>query len=228
MPVDAAMIFAAGFGTRMRDLTRDRPKPMLEVGGLPLIDHALRQVTDAGIGRVVVNTHYKAEVIAKHLAGRPGITVLHEDPILETGGGLKAALPTLGDGPVVTMNPDALFIGPNPVRAVLDRRDVTAGATLLLVPRARTLEHAGPGDFDVAGGVPVRRSGDVAEFVYSGVQVVDPSDLSSIKDRCFSLNVLWDRLFAEGAVRACVYDGDWIDVGTPEGLAQANRAVADV
>ena len=98
---DALMLFAAGFGTRMGALTRDRPKPLIEVGGRALLDHALDVASGAGIGRIAVNTHYKAEQIQAHLAGRD-IALAHEpDEILDTGGGLRAALPLLGDGPVL-------------------------------------------------------------------------------------------------------------------------------
>ncbi|MDE3080656.1 MAG: NTP transferase domain-containing protein, partial [Paracoccaceae bacterium] len=84
---DALMLFAAGFGTRMGALTATRPKPLVEVAGRPLIDHALDLASGASVGRIVVNTHYLPDQIAAHLAGR-GILLSHEPQILETGGGL--------------------------------------------------------------------------------------------------------------------------------------------
>lgn len=218
------MIFAAGFGTRMGALTRDLPKPMLTVNGRPLIDHAIDHVTGAGIRRIAVNTHYLADVIEDHLADTP-VTILRETPnILETGGGLKAALPALGPAPVVTFNPDALFVGPNPVQALLSAWRDDMGALLLLVPRDRARCHAGQGDFDrLSDGRLQRRTGSVADYIYVGVQILDPKGLSSIPQDSFSLNLLWDQMLADQTVHGVVYDGDWVDVGTPAGLATARQ-----
>lgn len=222
------MIFAAGFGTRMKDLTRDRPKPMLTVAGRPLINHAITHVQDAGIDRIVVNTHYKAEVIEAHLADKP-VKVLRESPeILETGGGLKSALPELGDGPVLTFNPDALFVGPNPVEVLLSAWRPEMQALLLLVPKLRARCHAGHGDFDMdPDGLLARRRGDAADFVYVGVQVIDPNELYEFDETAFSLNLLWDRMLDGDGIHGVVYDGDWVDVGTPEGLAEARELAGD-
>ena len=102
------MIFAAGFGTRMKHLTQDRPKPLVSVDGRPLIDHALDLAKDAECGPVAVNLHYLADQLELHLTGS-GVTTTTEAPeILDTGGGLRNALPVLGDGPVMTLNPDAI------------------------------------------------------------------------------------------------------------------------
>ncbi|HKL64600.1 MAG TPA: NTP transferase domain-containing protein, partial [Roseovarius sp.] len=109
------MIFAAGFGTRMGALTQDRPKPLIKVAGRALIDHALDLVAGHAPSRIVVNLHYRADQLVAHLDGR-GVRLSHETPdILDTGGGLRAALPLLGDGPVLTMNSDAVWQGPNPL-----------------------------------------------------------------------------------------------------------------
>ena len=109
------MVFAAGFGTRMGALTEARPKPLIPVAGRPLIDHALAVAKDAGVRHTVVNTHYRAAQIAEHLAGK-GVAISHEaGQILETGGGLKAALPLLGDGPVAILNSDGIWTGANPL-----------------------------------------------------------------------------------------------------------------
>lgn len=128
----SVMIFAAGFGTRMGDLTKDRPKPLINVAGKALIDHALDRVTAYGAGTVVVNLHYKPELMRAHLADR-GILFSEEQPeILETGGGLKAALPLLGDRPVFTMNSDAVWSGANPLRQLSQVWDPERMDALLL------------------------------------------------------------------------------------------------
>ena len=118
MTPKAAMIFAAGFGTRMGALTRTIPKPMVPLGGRPMIAHAIDLLRDAGIEKIIANTHYLPDQIEPYLKDQ-GVKVLRETPdILDTGGGLRAALPLLGADPVVTINPDALWLGPNPIRLV--------------------------------------------------------------------------------------------------------------
>lgn len=216
---DALMLFAAGFGTRMGALTLDRPKPLIEVGGRALLDHALDVASEAGIGRIAVNTHYKAEQIQAHLAGRD-IALAHEpDEILDTGGGLRAALPLLGDGPVYTMNTDAVWRGPNPLSLLTGAWDDSRmDALLLCLPPDQAIGHTGQGDFllDAEGRVS-RGPG----LVYSGAQIIRTESLADIPDRAFSLNVVWDRMMAEGRVFGTVYPGTWCDVGHPGGIALA-------
>jgi MurNAc alpha-1-phosphate uridylyltransferase len=213
------MVFAAGFGTRMGPLTRDRPKPMVEVAGRALIDHTLDLVAAHAPPRTVVNLHYRAEQLAAHLAGRD-VLLSHETPdILDTGGGLRAALPLLGEGPVLTMNSDAIWRGPNPLshlEALWD--DARMGALLLCLPPGRVRGHAGSGDFlrDAEGRL-ARGPG----LVYTGVQIIDPACLAAITEPVFSLNRAWDALGAQGRLFGAVYPGEICDVGRPEGIALA-------
>ena len=215
------MIFAAGFGTRMGALTQDRPKPLIEVAGRTLIDHALNLVSQYAPPRIVVNLHYRADQLAAHLDGRD-VLLSHETPdILDTGGGLRAARPLLGDGPVLTMNSDAVWRGPNPLTHLAPLWDgARMGALLLCLPPERALGHTGPGDFTLA---PDGRLSRGPGLVYSGVQVIDPACLADIPDRVFSLNHAWDRLAAEGRLFGAIYPGQWCDVGRPEGIALAEE-----
>ena len=217
---DALMLFAAGFGTRMGALTADRPKPLIPVAGRALIDHALDLAQGAGVARIVANTHYRAEQMAAHLAGR-GILLSHEDEILETGGGLRKALPLLGQGPVFTLNTDAVWTGPNPVAQLRAAWDGAAmGALLALVPPERASGHGGKGDFSLSPDGRIRRGGD---YVYTGAQIVDPDGLEAIEGAAFSLNRHWDRLIGAGRAFGMVHAGGWCDVGRPESIALAER-----
>lgn len=219
-----AMIFAAGFGTRMGALTRETPKPMLPLAGRPMIDHAVDLVREAGISRIVANTHHLHDRIAPHLADL-GVTVSREAPdILETGGGLRAALPLLDPGPVVTLNPDAAWTGPNPVRALLDAWRPGMQALLMLVPLDRARTTRVDGDFSLEQG-EVRRKGP---FLYSGAQILSTDRLGEIPGPAFSLNAYWDLLAASGPVHGLVHAGDWCDIGHPAGLDEAERMLADV
>ncbi|MHC0052016.1 nucleotidyltransferase family protein [Actibacterium sp. D379-3] len=216
----ALMLFAAGLGTRMGTLTAARPKPLITVAGKPLIDHALDQVAGAGITRTVVNTHYHADQIAAHLTGRPGITLSHETPdLLDTGGGLRQALPHLGQGPVFTMNTDAVWTGANPLSQLAaawddDRMD----ALLLLVPRDRAVGHTGPGDFLIEDRNHLTRG---PGHVYTGAQIIRTEGLRTIPDTVFSLNLLWDAMLVDERIFGIVHRGGWCDVGRPESIKLA-------
>ena len=233
MRLDTAMVMAAGFGTRMGALTADRPKPLLPVAGRALIDHALDLAAAAGVRRAVVNLHYRGEQVRAHLAGRtaPAIAFSEERPdILDTGGGLVHALPLLGDRPFAVLNSDAVFAGPNPLRALAAAWDpVRMDALMLLVPAAQARAYTRPGDFFLPAerAAPARR-GDAASapFVFTGAQIVAPGALAGAPAGAFSLNVVWDRLLAEGRLAAVSWPGTWVDVGTPEGLAEAGRTLA--
>ena len=215
---DALMLFAAGFGTRMGALTQDRPKPLIEVAGRALLDHALDIAAGAGVPRIVVNAHYKAEQIATHLAGR-GVAVSHEAPdILDTGGGLRAALPLLAASPVFTMNTDAVWRGPNPLTLLAEAWSDDMDALLLCLPPAQAIGHIGKGDFVLdASGRAERGQG----LVYTGAQIIRTEALKDMPEGAFSLNVFWDRLLKKGRLYGTTYPGKWCDVGHPGGITLA-------
>jgi MurNAc alpha-1-phosphate uridylyltransferase len=219
------MVFAAGFGTRMGALTKDRPKPLIPVAGRPLIDHALDLGTEAGAAPVVVNAHYLGEQIGRHLAGRPDVRLSWErEVILDTGGGLRAALPLLGAGEtVMTLNSDAVWDGPNPLILLQDHWDPQVmDALLLLAPLERCLGRQGGGDFALGPfGTLSRAKGDPQAQVYLGAQIIKTEGLAEISEQVFSLNRLWDMAILKGRAKSVIYPGRWCDVGHPGGIAEA-------
>ncbi|MEY8828328.1 nucleotidyltransferase family protein [Sedimentitalea sp. XS_ASV28] len=222
---DAVMLFAAGFGTRMAPLTDNCPKPLIPVAGKPLVDHALALVRDINPARVVANTHYLADQMERHLHPL-GVTISHEHPeILDTGGGLRAALPLLGDRPVFTMNTDAIWAGPNPLALLQqawdpDRMD----ALLVCVPIAQTVGREGEGDFDVDDAGRISRG---KAFVYGGAQIIKTGGLHDIPERAFSLNLLWDDMLSRDKLFALRYPGRWCDVGRPSGITLAENMLRE-
>jgi MurNAc alpha-1-phosphate uridylyltransferase len=216
------MLFAAGFGTRMGAMTAARPKPLIPVAGKPLIDHALTLADEAGITHIVANTHYLPDQIANHLAPR-GIALSHETPaILETGGGLKAALPLLGGNPVLTLNTDAVWTGANPLSQLIAAWDgARMDGLLLLLPAADAKGHTGIGDFLIDADGRLTRAKGAAGAVYLGAQIVRTDGLSDITTEVFSLNLLWDRMITAGRLFGLIHAGGWCDVGRPEGITQA-------
>ncbi|MEI4485427.1 nucleotidyltransferase family protein [Frigidibacter sp. MR17.14] len=214
-PPSALMLYAAGFGTRMGALTKDRPKPMIKVAGRPLIDHALALAEGLGL-RVVANTHYLPAQIADHLAGRA--QVVFEPEILETGGGLKAARAHLSE-PCFTLNTDAVWTGANPLRTLLAEWDpARMDALLLLVPKARAVGHAGAGDFLIGDdGALTRGPGPV----YTGAQILSLDLLDEVSEAKFSNNILWNLAAARGRLHGVLHPGGWCDVGRPESIPLA-------
>lgn len=224
---DALMLFAAGFGTRMGALTADRPKPLIPVAGRALIDHALDLVRDAGISRVVVNVHYKGDQIIRHLAGQDIAIADESDCILDTGGGLRAALPLLGPDPVLTLNPDAIWTGTNPLTQLCKAWDPERmDALLMMLPVAAAAPPSGRSDFVMDDKGRIARAGAATGVVYLGAQIIRTEALAQIPEQVFSLNRLWDGMIARGRAFGLVHQGGWCDVGHPGGIVQAETMLA--
>lgn len=223
------MLFAAGLGTRMGALTADRPKPLIPVAGRALIDHALAIADQAGAAPRVVNLHYLGDQIARHLEGRDVALAWERETILETGGGLRAALSLLGPGPVLTLNTDAVWTGQNPLIQLANAwDDATMDALLLLLPTGQARGHVGTGDFLLDGQGRLTRANGAAGAVYLGAQILRTDGLPAIPDKVFSLNRIWDRMIAAGRAYGVIHQGGWCDVGRPEGIAEAEAMLADV
>jgi MurNAc alpha-1-phosphate uridylyltransferase len=220
---DAVILFAAGFGTRMGEMTRNRPKPLISVAGLTLLQHALLQVDQAGISRIVVNTHYHAEQIVDALRDRTDVTISAEtDTILDTGGGLKKAMPLLGGGAVCTLNTDAVWTGPNIFATLHAAWDpASMDALLLVVPTGRANGHSG-GDFDVDDRGRLIRG---ASHVYTGAQIINSDLVADHPGSVFSLNAIWNSVATAGRLYGVVHSGGWCDVGRPESIPVAEATL---
>jgi N-acetyl-alpha-D-muramate 1-phosphate uridylyltransferase len=228
-----AMVLAAGLGVRMKPLTDTRPKPLIEVGGKALIDHVLDRLADCGVERAIVNMHYLADRLERHLAGRraPAITLSDErGKLLETGGGVVKALPLLGDEPFFNVNSDTIWIDgvkPN-LRRLAEAFDAaTMDALLLLAPTAGSVGYAGRGDYAMAPDGRLTRRGerDVVPFVYSGAAIFAPSLFVAAPQGAFSLTRLFDRAEAQGRLYGLRLEGVWMHVGTPAAIAAAEEAL---
>jgi N-acetyl-alpha-D-muramate 1-phosphate uridylyltransferase len=224
-PPRSAMVLAAGLGTRLRPVTDTIPKPLVEINGRSLIDHALDRLTSAGVGRVVVNVHYKAGMMAAHLARRdhPQIELSEEAELLDTGGGVARALPSLGEAFFV-VNGDVFWLdGKESVLLRLAAAfDPAAMDGVLLLQRTVTaVGYEGSGDYflDALGKPRRRREREVAPYLFAGIQLLHRRLFEAAPGRVFSLVRLFDRAEPAGRLSAIVHDGEWYHVGTPEGLA---------
>ena len=221
---DTLMLFAAGRGTRMAPLTDATPKPLIPVAGRTLLDRALDLARDGGARRIVVNVHHLGGQIVDHLAGSDVAVSDESGALLETGGGLRKALPLLGQGPVLTMNPDVVWTGPNPVAALRAAWDDRMDALLMLVPVDRAQGRIGGGDFARDAKGRIARGGP---FVYTGCQIIRTEGLAGIDAEMFSLNLLWDRMIAQGRAYGLIHPGGWCDVGRPDCIPLAEAMLRE-
>jgi MurNAc alpha-1-phosphate uridylyltransferase len=233
MTPQVAMVLAAGLGKRMRPLTETLPKPLVPVAGRTLIDRVLDRFEAAGVPRVVVNLHHFHAALEAHLARRatPRIDLSPEPDLLETGGGVRRALPLLGSGPFYVSNADVLwFDGNRPALERLARAwdDTKMDVLLLLHPTISAFGYEGAGDYfcDTLGRLRYRRGHEIPPYIFAGLQVLHPRLFKDTPEGPFSLKRLYDRAEAEGRLWGLVHDGLWFHVGTPEGLAEVEARLA--
>jgi len=221
------MVLAAGLGLRLRPVTDKLPKPLVEIGGMTMLDRSLAALERAGVETCVVNTHYLADLVVRHVAGRerPAIVLSPESELLDTGGGTFKALPELGKEPFWIVNSDTFWLdGGTPA---LDRMAAQwdcgrMDALLLLHPvvAAIAYEGDGRGDYFLGSDGRCRRrtTAEVAPFLFAGVSLCSPRLFEGAPGGAFSLRLLWDRAQERERLHGIRHDGEWFHVGTPQAL----------
>ena len=237
--VTAAMIMGAGMGMRMRPLTDDRPKPLVTVGGKTLIDHSIDRLVAAGVTRIIVNLHYRGEMLRAHLARRQNTEKNAEiifsdetDKLLDTGGGVVKALPLLGHAPFFILNSDSIWV--ESATAALptmieEWNESRMDGLLLLADMHTAMGYEGAGDFVLMADGRIGRARDhagVPACAYPGVQIAHPRLFAGAPQGAFSTNIMWDRAIAQRRLSGTVMDGRWIHVGTPEARDEAEATLA--
>jgi MurNAc alpha-1-phosphate uridylyltransferase len=216
------MVLAAGRGERMRPLTDRKPKPLLDVGGKPLIEWHLEALAAAGIANVVINVSWLGEAICEALGdgSRWGLRIIYSQehhPALETGGGIFKALPLLGEKPFLVINGDIwMDLDLTQIRPVGD-----CLAHLVMVPDP---EHNPDGDFYLAGHRLANSPGG-ERLTYSGVGIYHPGLFAACRPGRFPLAPLLTGAIAKGQVTGQKFDGQWLDIGTIERLESLRRAL---
>jgi MurNAc alpha-1-phosphate uridylyltransferase len=228
-----AIVLAAGFGERMRPLTLSTPKPLLPLASKALLDHVLDRLAASGVRTAVVNVHYLPDQLEAHLAKRrtrPPETLVSDERgvLLDTGGGTKKALHLLGPGPFFIHNADSVWserATPALSRMLEAWNPAVMDCLLLLATAANSIGYAARGDFAMdRDGRLTRRGANEVPFAFAGVSLCDERLFKDAPDGCFSLNLLWDRALAKGRLYGMELDGNWMHVGTPEAVAQAETA----
>ncbi len=229
-----AMIMAAGKGTRMMPLTKDRPKPLVRVAHTTLLDHVLVHLRNAGIGRIVVNVHYFADQVESHLAEHAAdfhVTVSDErDLLLDTGGGLVRAKSLIAGDPFFCVNADNWWTdgAENALRRLAQAwDDATMDVLMLVVPTERAGNTQGTGDFDLDDQGRLSREGEKRSrpYVWTGIQMIAKRLIVDPPEDVFSTNVFWNRAIEAGRCYGLVHEGQWFDVGYPEAIHMTEEAL---
>jgi len=234
--IDTAMILCAGLGTRMRPLTDDCPKPLIPFLGRAMVDHILDRLKGAGFRRVVINVHYLADRMERHVRARDDLEIIVSDEragLLDTGGGIAHALAHLGERPFLVHNADSIWFEPGGenIRGTLDAMraswdNATLDTLLLTVPWSRASGFHGAGDFFPGGegyGLDRRGERESAPLIFAGVSLVHPRLFAGAPSGAFSLNRLWDAALATGRLGGIALEGRWFHIGDPQALASAER-----
>jgi N-acetyl-alpha-D-muramate 1-phosphate uridylyltransferase len=230
-----AIVLAAGLGTRMRPYSDNVPKPLVQVSGKALIDYALDRLADAGVEQAVVNVHYMADALERHLAKRtrPRIIISDErNKLMGTGGGVVKALAHLGDAPFFYMNSDTLWIDgvkPNLPRLAEAFDPEEMDALLLLAPTTTSIGYDERGDFAMSADGRLRRrpEREVVPFAYASAALLSPALFTDAPKGVFPLTVLFDRAAEQGRLHGLRIDGIWMHVGTPDAVGEAEAAMMD-
>ncbi len=226
--INEALIYAAGLGTRMLDLTTHTPKPLLAFGRKRLIDHSTDLFDPSKFKKLHVNAAYLSEQIVGYYASSERV-IVHEEPQgpYETGGTLKKLAARLPSA-IFTMNSDVVFASSAGVGQLVQAWGEKFDALLLCVPLEKTKFHSGAGDFFIEDGVPLPRGNqERAPFVFTGLQIIRPKCALEFEEEKFSTRLIWDSARRNGRLGAIVFDDEWIDIGTKEALLNARRAYGD-
>lgn len=223
------MVLAAGYGTRLKPLTDTMPKPLVPVAGKPMIEYALDRLRAYGIEEVVMNVSHLKEQLKAYVSACPGlrITLSEETEPLETGGGLKKALPLLGPEPFFTINSDIIWLdGPDSALARLSRHWDESKMDLLLLTqsRARAVGYdKGEDHLFIHRGNTVGWNEQEAPYIIASVGIIHPRVFVDTPRDKFSVKVLWQRALREGRLACLPHQGAWFQTGTIADIKQAEE-----
>ena len=229
--IRVAMVLAAGYGERLRPLTLERPKPLLPVGGTPIIHTILRQLKQHGFEKVVINTHHLGHMIRESVGDGSGfglkVYYSEEEKILGAGGGIKAAQKLLGDDTVLVINGD--IIADAPLGDIWEHHLKKGGAATLVVKDDPSIPGWGDIKIDDEGRVRQilgrpKHDAPLKPRLFIGIQVIEPVFFSFLKKgvKASSTNDVYPRMLESGlTINSYEYTGKFIDIGTPERYRQA-------
>lgn len=239
MTIRQAMVLAAGLGTRMRPITDTIPKPLVTIAGKPMIDYVLDLLVAAGVETVAINVHHHADQMVSHLSGRRDVTILISDErgaLMNSGGGLAKGLKLLSPGPTLVMNADLFWVGEKPnMPSNLERLmgsfdPLRMDMALLCADMDRVTGHNGKKDFNLSPDGLLTRylDSDPHPVVYAGAIAMDTALLDDAPSDAFNLNIYFDQAIAKNRLFGVSLSGQWITVGTPDAIEEAERTIASL
>lgn len=220
-----AMILAAGFGKRLGDITKNTPKPLVQIGNTNCLDISVNALKQAGFKRIIINTHYLAEQIAQYVKRYNDLEIVlsYEPVLLETAGGIRNVLAEFDNKPFVVINADMFWQDSNPsvIYRMVEEMQETDDFCLCVTPLEKAKGHPGKGDFVFEKGLLRKPTDDdslSSRYVYIGVQLVNPRVIMPLKVEPFGLPDLYRQAVENKALRGVIFEGTWVDVGNIEGL----------
>ena len=203
MKIKHGMILAAGLGKRMQPITLTTPKPLIKIGNKNLLERAIELLIDHGVEEIAINIHHLADQIKDFINKKKyKVKIIISDEqnsLLDTGGGVLQATRSFKE-PFVVINPDTLWNKSysNELRDLEDLYFKQKKPCLLLVNKNLSFDSSFKGDFNLHDGVISRDNSN--EFIFTGLQILDQSVFSSIKDKIFSMNKIWNYLIEENSL----------------------------
>lgn len=223
--IENGIILAAGLGKRMQPLTNDKPKPMVTVKGKPIIDYALEAYAEHGVRRVVVNTHYKADVLTGHIKNKDWpfeLMISHEPQLLDTGGGLKKAQSVLdSDAPYFVLSGDSILI--DGLRDLENAWKPDMDVLLSLQPLASMKLTPATGDYRIVNGKPLRTPDHSGNYMWNSARIVNPTVFKNTPDGPFSFLSILDDCESKGTLACVVHTGTWHHLTTPEDILNVEK-----
>lgn len=222
--IKQAMILAAGFGSRMKDLTFNIPKPMIQVDGISLIERTLAYLQQHGIEKIVINTYYKAEVLENfifslEITKKLEIIFSRESELLGTGGGIKNALHFFENKPFFILNSDSIFIDNNKNNSSFDQLEAKwnlfsdARMLLLLIDKEKSFGYWDKGDFDLGEDNRLNQNNEIKQYIYTGMSLIDYSLFENLSSESNAFPIDFKELMQKDCLRPVIYDGNWYHIG---------------
>ena len=215
------MILAAGFGKRIQPLTLKSPKPLLKIGNETLLSNALKFLELFGIKQVVINVHYLGEQIVDYINKKKFNLIIdiveEKEKILETGGGVLNVIQHFSNEAFLIINPDTLWNSHYLEELKLMQKkffENNKKCLLLVVNKKKSFDQLSKGDFNLKNNLISRKEGDNLDYIYTGLQIIEPAVFANINEKVFSINKIWDKLITSNKLYAIESNIDFLHVST--------------